>query len=41
LSLISNGLVLWQVSPYHNSLVTGSLLLAAVLVDLVWRRLER
>ena len=41
LSLISNGLVLWQVSPYHNSLVTGSLLLTAVLADLAWRRLDQ
>jgi ABC-type sugar transport system ATPase subunit/ribose/xylose/arabinose/galactoside ABC-type transport system permease subunit len=39
LSLIYNALVLWQVSRYHYSLVTGALLLAAVLVDLAWRRL--
>ena len=41
LSLIYNALVLWQVSRYHYSLVTGALLLSAVLVDLAWRRLER
>lgn len=41
LSLIYNALVLWQISGYHYALVTGLLLLAAVLVDLVWRRLER
>ncbi len=41
LSLIYNALVLWQISRYHYALVTGVLLLAAVLVDLAWRRLER
>jgi ABC-type sugar transport system ATPase subunit/ribose/xylose/arabinose/galactoside ABC-type transport system permease subunit len=41
LSLIYNALVLWQISGYHYALVTGLLLLAAVLVDLVWRRVER
>ena len=41
LSLISNALVLWQISRYHYSVVTGGLLLAAVLVDLAWRRVER
>jgi rhamnose transport system permease protein len=41
LSLISNVLVLWEISRYHYSLVTGALLLAAVLVDLAWRRLEK
>jgi ribose/xylose/arabinose/galactoside ABC-type transport system permease subunit len=41
LSLIYNALVLWQISRYHYSLVTGGLLLAAVLVDLAWRRLDR
>jgi simple sugar transport system permease protein len=41
LSLIYNALVLWEVSRYHYSLVTGGLLLAAVLVDLAWRRMER
>ncbi len=41
LSLIYNAVVLWQISRYHYSLVTGGLLLAAVLVDLAWRRLER
>ena len=41
LSLIYNAVVLWQISRYHYSLVTGGLLLAAVLVDLAWRRLGR
>lgn len=41
LSLIYNALVLWQVSRFHYALVTGALLLTAVLVDLAWRRLER
>ncbi|MEX0675543.1 MAG: ATP-binding cassette domain-containing protein [Pirellulales bacterium] len=41
LSLIYNALVLWQISGYHYALVTGLMLLAAVLADLVWRRLER
>ncbi len=41
LSLIYNALVLWQISRYHYALVTGALLLAAVLVDLTWRRLDR
>ena len=40
LSLIYNAVVLWQISRYHYSLVTGGLLLAAVLVDLAWRRWE-
>ncbi len=41
LGLIYNGLVLWQVSRYHYELVTGGLLLCAVIADLAWRRLER
>jgi ribose/xylose/arabinose/galactoside ABC-type transport system permease subunit len=41
LSLIYNALVLWQISGYHYALVTGSMLLAAVLADRAWRRLER
>jgi ribose/xylose/arabinose/galactoside ABC-type transport system permease subunit/ABC-type Mn2+/Zn2+ transport system ATPase subunit len=41
LSLIYNGLVLWEVSRYQYSLLTGGLLLLAVLADLAWRRLER
>jgi ribose/xylose/arabinose/galactoside ABC-type transport system permease subunit len=41
LSLISNALVLWQISRYHYSLVAGGLLLAAVLVDLGGRRSQR
>jgi ABC-type sugar transport system ATPase subunit/ribose/xylose/arabinose/galactoside ABC-type transport system permease subunit len=41
LSLIRNALVLWQISGNHYALVTGALLLAAVLADLAWRRLER
>jgi ribose/xylose/arabinose/galactoside ABC-type transport system permease subunit len=41
LSLIYNALVLWQISGYHYALVSGMLLLAAVLVDLFWRRVER
>ena len=40
LSLIYNAVVLWQISSYHYSLVTGLLLLTAVLADLAWRRLE-
>jgi ribose/xylose/arabinose/galactoside ABC-type transport system permease subunit len=40
LSLIYNALVLWEVSRYHYELVTGGLLLAAVLVDWLWRRRE-
>ncbi len=41
LALIYNALVLWHISRYQYSLVTGSLLLAAILLDLAWRRLER
>ncbi|MGD9647618.1 MAG: ATP-binding cassette domain-containing protein, partial [Pirellulales bacterium] len=41
LSLVSNALVLWQVSRYHHDLVVGGLILAAVLWDLLWRKLER
>ena len=41
LAAIYNAVVLWQISPYQDGLVTGILLLAAVLVDLLWRRLER
>ncbi len=40
LSLIYNALVLIEVSRYHYLLLTGGLLLLAVLVDLAWRRLE-
>jgi ribose/xylose/arabinose/galactoside ABC-type transport system permease subunit len=41
LSLIYNALVLWQISGYHYALVTGLMLLAAVLADLGWRRIQR
>jgi ribose/xylose/arabinose/galactoside ABC-type transport system permease subunit/ABC-type multidrug transport system ATPase subunit len=41
ISLIHNMLVLWQVSANYETLVTGGLLLAAVLSDLLWRRFER
>ena len=41
LSLVSNALVLWQISRYHHDLVVGGLILAAVLWDLAWRKLER
>jgi ABC-type sugar transport system ATPase subunit/ribose/xylose/arabinose/galactoside ABC-type transport system permease subunit len=41
LGLIQNGLVLWQVSRFHYSLVIGGLLLAAILMDMAWRRGER
>ena len=41
LSLIYNALVLWQVSRYQYLLVTGAMLLAAILADRAWRRLER
>jgi ABC-type sugar transport system ATPase subunit/ribose/xylose/arabinose/galactoside ABC-type transport system permease subunit len=41
LSLVSNALVLWQISRYHHDLVVGGLILAAVLWDLLWRKLER
>lgn len=41
LNLISNALVLWQISRYQYSLVSGTLLLAAVLVDLGGRRSQR
>ena len=40
LSLVSNALVLWQISRYHHDLVVGGLILAAVLWDLLWRKLE-
>ncbi|MBI3840194.1 MAG: ATP-binding cassette domain-containing protein [Planctomycetia bacterium] len=40
LSLIYNAVVLWEISRYHASLITGGLLLVAVLVDLAWRRFE-
>jgi len=40
LSTIYNGLVLWQVSGHHYALVTGLLLLAAVLADRMWGRTE-
>jgi ribose/xylose/arabinose/galactoside ABC-type transport system permease subunit/ABC-type Mn2+/Zn2+ transport system ATPase subunit len=38
LSLIQNALVLWAVSRYHYDLVIGSLLLAAILLDLLLRK---
>ncbi len=41
LSVIYNALVLWQVSGHQYALVTGGLLLAAVLADRFWRRIER
>ena len=41
LGLIYNALVLWQISGYHYALVSGLLLLLAVVADLAWRRLER
>lgn len=41
LSLIYNAVVLWQISGHHYALVTGGLLLAAVLADRVWRRIQR
>ncbi|HEX3727808.1 MAG TPA: ABC transporter permease, partial [Pirellulales bacterium] len=41
LSLIYNAVVSWQISRYHYALLTGALLLAAVLADLVARRVER
>ncbi|MBX9789705.1 MAG: ATP-binding cassette domain-containing protein [Pirellulales bacterium] len=41
LSLVSNALVLWQISRYHHDLVVGGLILTAVLWDLVWRKFER
>jgi ribose transport system permease protein len=41
LSLVSNALVLWQVSRYHSGLVIGGLILAAVVLDRGWRRLEQ
>ncbi len=41
LAQIHNVVVLWQIAPYQDALVSGALLLAAVLVDLAWRRLER
>jgi ribose/xylose/arabinose/galactoside ABC-type transport system permease subunit len=40
LSTIYNGLVLWQISGHHYALVTGLLLLAAVLADRLWGRTE-
>jgi ribose transport system ATP-binding protein len=40
LSLIYNAVVLWEISRYHSSLITGGLLLVAVLVDLAWRKFE-
>jgi ABC-type sugar transport system ATPase subunit/ribose/xylose/arabinose/galactoside ABC-type transport system permease subunit len=40
ISLVHNALVLWQVSRYHSDLVIGALILAAVLWDLFWQRLE-
>jgi ABC-type sugar transport system ATPase subunit/ribose/xylose/arabinose/galactoside ABC-type transport system permease subunit len=40
LSTIYNGLVLWQVSGHHYALVTGLLLLTAVLADRLWGRSE-
>jgi rhamnose transport system ATP-binding protein len=41
LSLIYNAVVLWQISGHHYALVTGALLLLAVLSDRVWRRIQR
>jgi ribose/xylose/arabinose/galactoside ABC-type transport system permease subunit len=40
LSLLQNALVLWEVSRYRYDLVLGSLLLAAILLDRLVRRLE-
>jgi ribose transport system permease protein len=37
LGLVSNALVMWQVSVFHYDIVIGSLLLAAVLGDRAWR----
>jgi ABC-type sugar transport system ATPase subunit/ribose/xylose/arabinose/galactoside ABC-type transport system permease subunit len=41
MSLVHNALVLWQVSRYHSDLVIGGLILAAILWDLAWRKLEQ
>jgi ribose/xylose/arabinose/galactoside ABC-type transport system permease subunit len=41
ISLIHNMLVLWQVSANYEVLVSGGLLLIAILSDLLWRRFER
>lgn len=41
LLMIENGLVLWQVSGAKYDLVIGSLLLAAILLDRLVRRVER
>jgi ribose transport system permease protein len=40
LSLVSNALVLWQVSRYHSGLVIGGLILVAVILDRGGGRLE-
>ncbi len=40
LSSIYNAVVLWQISGHHYALITGVLLLAAVLTDRAWRKLE-
>jgi len=37
LGMVSNALVLWQVNPYRYDVVLGGLLLAAVVLDRVWR----
>lgn len=39
IGVVNNSLVLWQVSRYHNRLVIGLLILAAVLWDLAWQKL--
>lgn len=41
LSLIYNAVVLWQISGHHYALVTGVLLLAAILADRIGRRRDR
>ena len=41
LSLIYNAVVLWQVSGHHYALITGILVLVAVLADRAWRRARR
>ncbi len=41
LTLVDNAVDAWRLSPYYKPLVTGGLILAAVLLDLVGRRCSR
>ena len=41
LGLVQNARTLWGISPFHNDLVIGALLLTAILLDRAMRRFDR